>query len=241
MSNKNLVILAFGDLHVPYQHIDAIPFLRACHKEYQPTRCVNLGDMVDCHALSFHESDPDLNSPGQELKSAVYELQELYDFIDELDSVDSNHSSLFYRRAKYAGIPRDVLRSYRSILHAPAKYNWHLDLTIKLPNKKELYFHHGLGSNASLVAKNFGGINYLQGHYHSRFFIDYVHSNKSTFWAGNTGALCDDQSLAMAYGRNTYKKSVLGAVLIVDSKPLLIPMVLDKNNRWDKKLLWSCH
>ena len=75
---KNQSILVISDFHAPYNHPDAIAFLRACKKKFKPTDIVCIGDETDFHAMSFHDSDPDLPSAGDELKQAIVELKKLY-------------------------------------------------------------------------------------------------------------------------------------------------------------------
>jgi hypothetical protein len=46
------------------------------------------------------------------------------------------------------------------------------------------------------------------------------------------GCLVNDKSLAMSYNNANLKRPVLGVGLIVNSLPLLEPMVLNKEGRW---------
>ncbi len=71
---RNDRILVISDMHHPYSHPDVLPFLTALNKKYQPTRVVCVGDEIDCHAMSFHDSDPDLMSAGDELQAAIKAL-----------------------------------------------------------------------------------------------------------------------------------------------------------------------
>ena len=64
---KHKSILVISDLHIPYHHRDSFEFLKALKKKYKPDLVVNIGDEIDCHALSFHDSNPDLPSAGDEL------------------------------------------------------------------------------------------------------------------------------------------------------------------------------
>ena len=57
-------ILCISDLHIPYHHPQAFDFLKALKKKLNPDLIVNGGDELDKHALSFHDSDPDLPSAG---------------------------------------------------------------------------------------------------------------------------------------------------------------------------------
>ena len=68
MSYKS--ILCISDLHIPYHHPQAFDFLKALKKKIKPDLIVNGGDELDKHALSFHDSDPDLPSAGDELKQS---------------------------------------------------------------------------------------------------------------------------------------------------------------------------
>lgn len=47
------------------------PFLRHVRDTYGPDMVVNMGDETDGHAISFHDSDPNLDSAGVELEKAV--------------------------------------------------------------------------------------------------------------------------------------------------------------------------
>ena len=60
-------VLVISDLHAPWQHPDAFEFLKALKKKIKPEFILNLGDECDAHALSFHDTDSDLMSAGDEL------------------------------------------------------------------------------------------------------------------------------------------------------------------------------
>jgi metallophosphoesterase superfamily enzyme len=90
-------------MHIPYHHPDTIRFLKAIKKKYKPTRVICVGDEVDKHAMSFHDSDPDLPSAGDELNEAIKYLKQLYKVFPRVDLVDSNHGSMVYRKGKHHG------------------------------------------------------------------------------------------------------------------------------------------
>ena len=56
-------ILVISDQHAPYHHIDTIDFLAAIKQKYKPDTVVNIGDEMDWHSISFHDSHPGLYSP----------------------------------------------------------------------------------------------------------------------------------------------------------------------------------
>ena len=88
-------VLAIGDMHIPYHHKDSMAFLRALKKHYKGfDLVVNIGDELDQHAISMHDSNPDLPSAGDELNIAKQYIQVLYKIFPDMTLVDSNHSSL---------------------------------------------------------------------------------------------------------------------------------------------------
>ena len=95
--HDNSRILFLSDMHIPYHHQDTLPFLKMLKDRYNPTRVICLGDETDKHALSFHDSDPDLMSAGDELRAALPVIAELHDMFPQMDLVDSNHGSMVWR------------------------------------------------------------------------------------------------------------------------------------------------
>ena len=64
-------VMVIGDMHIPYHHKESFAFLRALKKKYKGfDLVVNIGDELDQHAISMHDSNPDLPSAGDELKLA---------------------------------------------------------------------------------------------------------------------------------------------------------------------------
>jgi len=234
MSNSKS-ILVISDMHIPYNHPDLIPFLRAIKKKYKPTRVICVGDEVDKHAMSFHDSDPDLMSAGDELLKSINTLKKIYKLFPKVDLVDSNHGSMVYRKGKAHGIPRKYLRDYGEVLEAPKTWKWHNDLVVTLPNKQKMYICHGMNKNGLKLASAMG-MSTVQGHYHSEFNIQYGSSPSQLYWSMMVGCLIDDNSLAFHYNKITPSRPIIGLGMVIDSQPILIPMVLKKGGRWNGKL-----
>lgn len=232
---KNARILVIPDLHMPFCHADTWKFLKAVKSKYKPDRIVCLGDEVDGHALSYHESDPDLDSAGPELEKAIRFLKPLYELFPNCDILESNHGSLVYRKAKTAGIPRRCLKSYRDALEAPLDWTWHFDLIVQMSNGQDCYFHHGKSVAAGKLSQR-QSMCAVQGHYHSKFHITYWANSKELFWDAHAGCLADSKSLAMEYGKNSLEKGIVGCLVILAGIPQLVPMVLGRNGRWTGKL-----
>ncbi len=225
-------ILCISDMHEPYGHPDNLKFLKALAKKYSFTRVVCLGDEVDKHAMSFHDSDPDLPSAGDELKAALKKLRPLYELFPKVDVIESNHGSMHYRKGLHHGIPRKYLRAYNDILEAPAGWVWTPELLIKLPTGETCFFHHGLSSDALQVAQQ-RGVCVVQGHYHLKFAIQYASTPLSLLWSLQVGCSIDKNALAFAYDKTNLGRPMIGHGAIINGLPKLLPMVLKANGRWN--------
>lgn len=228
----NSRILVISDMHHPYGHPDTVPFLRALHAKYKFTRIVCIGDEADKHAMSFHDHDPDLKSPGDELRAAIKKMKPLYELFPVVDVIDSNHGSLAFRRAKHAGISRKYLRDYGDVLQAPEGWAWQHDLHITLPGGNECYFHHGLTNDAMRVVQQ-RGVCVVQGHFHALFSVQYVGNPRALLWGMQVGCLIDKDTLAFEYDNANLPRPVIGCGGIIDGHPRLFPMLLKRKGRWD--------
>jgi len=185
----------------------------------------------NCHAMSFHDSDPDLLSAGDELQAAIAQLRPLYELFPNVDLIDSNHGSLLYRKGLHHGIPRKYLRDYNEVLDAPDGWVWHMDLSINIPGGNEVYFHHGLTADVmKLVAQR--GVCAVQGHFHGIFKIGYLGNPNHLLWGMQVGCSIDGKSMAFAYDRNNLARPIIGHGLIERGLPKLLPMILNKDHRW---------
>lgn len=233
----NSRILVISDTHAPYHHPDTIKFLTAIKDKYKPDRVIHIGDEVDSHAMSFHTPDPDLRSPGDELKKArelLWQIEELYPRVTVLES---NHGSLWYRKAMVAGIPREAIRSYEEILFPDwkTKWAWTFEHLETLPNKQPCYFHHGRSANSMTYTLS-RGMSAVQGHFHEKYNIQYWGTNERLSFGMAVGCLVDDNSLAMAYNNSNLKRPIIGLGMIIDSQPRLLPLIMKANGRWNGKL-----
>lgn len=224
-------ILCISDQHMPFEHPDMFKFLAAIKKKYKPTLVINIGDEIDQHDLSFHDSDKDLPSAGDELKLAIAKLKQMEKLFPSMIIVDSNHGSLAIRRLKHHGIPLKYLATQQQIFGVSKKWQWMSELLVTLPNKTLCYFSHGISKDGKKLAAQ-RAVNVVQGHYHTEFRIDYVSNPAHLLWSMQIGCLIDKKSLAFAYDKLNLTRPVIGTGVIINSKPELIPMVLNSKGRW---------
>jgi hypothetical protein len=233
-SEDSSCILFFTDSHAPYHHPDLLQFLEKVADTYEPTMIINGGDEVDNHALSFHNSDPNLSAPGQELEQAQLFIHDLHELFPDMRICESNHGSLIYRRAKAHGIPVQYIKTYRQILFPNGGgegWSWHDFIRIQMPMGKDLQFQHSCTGDLLKGAAH-ENANLYVGHEHSKFGIGYGSNALEMYHSVYGGCTLDPKAMAFAYGKLFPAKPCTGCVIIEGGVPHAIPMVLDANNRW---------
>jgi len=227
---KRQCVLVISDYHAPYQHPDAVAFLKACKKAFNPTEVISIGDEVDYHALSFHDSDPDLDSAGIELMKAIEALNSIYSLFPKCTILDSNHGSMVLRKAFANGMPKKALRGYNEVLDAPKGWKWVNEYRISTP-LGDVLFKHSFSKNI-LRAAQANGCSSVQGHYHEDFGISYAGNAYKLLFGMTVGCLVDDSSMAFGYNKTFSKRPIVGVGVIINGLPQLVPMVLNKKGRW---------
>lgn len=226
-------IVVMPDLHAPYHHRHALSFMAAVMEKFLPDLVVNLGDEADKHNMSFHDSDPNLMSAGDELVATQAVLKDLAKIMPNVLLCDSNHGSMHYRKAKAFGIPVQYLKDYREILFPNGGgkgWHWAENWRVKTPMGEVMFKHQPSGDIRADASHN--QCNLVVGHHHGKFSIEYGASSARLYWGAYFGCLIDKDSLAFAYGKHTMYKPILGCGVIINGIPTLIPMLLDKNGDW---------
>lgn len=227
-------VLVISDMHHPYAHPDTFPFLKALKAKYKFDKIICIGDEVDFHALSYHESNPDLPSAGQELKDAINSLKPIYKLFPSVIVVESNHGSMVLRKALTGGIPAHAIKSYNDILCAPKGWKWTFDVTINTPTGP-VYFCHGKTTTPGKLASQYG-MSTVQGHFHEKAQINYISTPDKLMFDAHTGCLADDKSLALGYNKINPKRPIVSVLVIINGIPQLVPMILKRGGRWIGKL-----
>ena len=236
MATKYKSVLVISDLHIPYHHPDAFKFLKALKTKYKPDHVVNIGDELDMHAMSMHDSDPDLYSAGHELAASISYIQQLEKIFPKMTIVHSNHSSMLFRRALKHGVPKGYLKHYNDYLGVGNGWQWVDDHTITLSDGSRCFFTHGLSADVLKVAMQYG-MNTVQGHYHTKFSIGYYSNPDALVWGMQVGCLINQKSMAFQYAKNFKTRFIVGCGMIINGQPKLMPMMLNENGKWIGKLL----
>lgn len=230
-------ILHIPDQHAPYQHPDALRFLDAVKAKWQFDLILNAGDELDFHAMSFHDSDPNLDSAGRELEQGKKWLHKLAKMFPDMLICDSNHGSMTFRRAKAHGLPVQLIRTYRDVVFPEGGgdgWSWAESWRVKTPMGDVLFKHQASGGILVDAAHN--ACNLVVGHNHGNYSIEYTASSAHLYWGVFGGCLIDKDAYAFAYGKHTLRKPVIGCTVIENGRPVLVPMVLNRKGRWNGSL-----
>lgn len=232
MANSRIYCLS--DPHFPFHHRDTFDFHEAVAEKYKPDRIICLGDERDNHKGSYHEHEPELPSWEDELDLGNECLHRLAGIFPKIDFMESNHGSLWFRKAKTIGLPRKLMKSYEEVTGVKG-FKWHFDLTVRMSDNNFVNFHHARSADI-LRASQQMGMSLVQGHHHNKFDIRYWSTSRGLFWGMQLPCMADKDSLAQSYGRNNLNRPMVGNGMILHGQPQLLPMVLKKGGRWNGKV-----
>jgi predicted phosphodiesterase len=219
---KNTLII--GDTHEPFTKDGYIDFCIDLQKQYNCGTIIHIGDLVDNHAVSYHDHDPDGRSPGDEYKLALERCEQWYKAFPNVKICIGNHDRLPFRKAFTAGLPKNWLKSYQEMFNSPNTWEW--DFVHKINN---VIFQHGTGLSGEMASINAARENRYStaiGHLHTVCNIRFLASSKDLIFGQSVGCGIDHAKYAFAYGRENTRKPVIAAGLILNngSLPINIPM-----------------
>ena len=213
-------ILIIGDLHAPFNLPNYLEFCLEQQKKFKCGTVVFIGDVIDNHYSSYHESDPDGMSAGDELDVAINELQKYYKVFPKASVIIGNHDRLVYRKAFTGGVSKRWIKEYKEVLRVP---NWDFVESLDL---FDVNINHGEGGTARAKMKK-ELQSQIQGHLHSDLYVDYIVGKNFRIFGMQVGCGIDNKSYAMAYGKH-FKKPAIGCGVLLNkgTLPIVIPMQL---------------
>lgn len=228
-------VLVISDLQEPYAHKDALPFVKAVKLAYKTDVVVVIGDEVDFPGLSRFPQDPDGKSAGDDHREAVKALKKWYKEFPEASVCTSNHTDRIFRRAFSAGIPRDFIKTYREFLGAPDGWMWEDSYFID-----GVKYEHGDNQGGQDACRQLAIANRCStviGHHHSHGGLRYIANDNDVIFGLNVGCLIDRHAYVFKYGKGAKFKPTLGCGVVLKGVPSFVPLILDKNERWIRKLI----
>ena len=79
MTNKERRILVIGDIHAPFSLDGYLDFCKDMYAKYNCNQVIFIGDIIDNHYASYHDTDPDGLGGGDGLDLAIEKVREWRD------------------------------------------------------------------------------------------------------------------------------------------------------------------
>jgi len=203
-------VIFLPDLHAPFIKKGVLEFCKEEQLRYNCGTVIFAGDIVDGHAWSYHEHDPDGKSVGDELEAAKEQLIPWFKLFPNAISLMGNHDLLIQRKAKTAGLSSKFIKGFGEVLNAPKTWDFKLEHI-----KDNVLYKHGNVGDAFTVAKK-SRISTCQGHFHSKTFVQWSVSEKDAIFGLQVGWGADREAYAFDYGKSFSDKPIISAGLVLD-------------------------
>jgi len=207
LTNQESRVLVIGDLHEPFC-LDS--YLKHCKEVYSKHNCnrvVFIGDVIDNHYSSYHETNADGLGGGDELDIAIKRLKRWYKAFPNADVTIGNHDRIISRKAQTGGIPKRWIRNYSEVLNTP---KWNFTERVVIDN---VQYVHGEGGTARTKSKA-DMMSTVQGHLHTQCYTEWSVGAKFRIFGMQVGCGIDHESYAMAYAK-AGKKPAIGCGVII--------------------------
>jgi len=212
---KGTATLVFSDVHIPFNHPNFLQFLQDVYKAHNCGPVVCLGDLVDNHAISRHQTETCAKSPYDELDQTITEVAKYTTAFPKVKMVLGNHDLIHVRQAATLGIGERFLKTLNELLKLPAE--WILDEEFIIG---DVLYKHGINCAGINGAYNLALRERLSaciGHAHSFGGVSYITNKRNIIFGASCGCGIDINAYAFAYGTNSLRRPILGCTVVYDS------------------------
>ena len=206
ITKKESRVLVIGDLHEPFCLKEYLDHCKHIYAKHNCNRVVFIGDVIDNHYSSYHDTDPDGMGGLDELELAIKRLKRWHKAFPKADVTIGNHDRLIRRKAFTGGIPKQWIKEYAEVLNV---IGWNFTDRVVIDG---VQYIHGESGKASKKAKD-DMMSTVQGHRHTEMFTEFVVGANFKVFGCAVGCGIDNKSYAMAYGKN-FKKPAIGCAVI---------------------------
>lgn len=217
-NNEESRVLVIGDLHAPF---DLDSYFQHCvdvYERYNCNRVVFIGDVIDNHYSSYHETDADGLGGSNELDLAIKRLSRYYHRFPDADVTIGNHDRIIMRKAQSGGVPTAWVKDYKEVLNTP---NWNFVTSVEID--EVLYIHGEAGTAKTKARADMRST--VQGHLHTQAYTEYFVGAKSRVFGCQVGCGIDAKSYAMAYMK-VGKKPAIGCAVVLGGKTAINELMI---------------
>jgi len=212
-------VLVIGDLHEPFCLDGYLEYCKKMRKKYRTNRTVFIGDVIDNHYSSYHETDADGMGGGDELKLAKKKIKKWYRAFPDADVTIGNHDRMIMRKAQTSAIPKEWIKNYCDVLDVPG---WNFVDRVVYDDVQ--YIHGEAGTARTKCRADM--MSTVQGHLHTQCYTEWYVGANFRIFGMQVGCGIDHKSYAMAYAKRG-KKPAIGCGVIIDGETAInLPMNL---------------
>jgi len=219
LKSKENRILVIGDLHEPFCLDGYLEFCVEQSEKFNTNRTIFIGDVIDNHYASYHETDADGMGGGQELDLSINKIAKWRDAFSKADVIIGNHDRLIMRKAQTSAIPSKWIKSYKDVLEVP-EWNFVERLVID-----DVQYIHGEGGTARTKCKA-DLMSTVQGHLHTQAYTEYVVGQNFKIYGSQVGCGINHKAYAMAYAKYG-KKPAIGCMVVLDNGKTPINLLMN--------------
>ena len=215
-NNDENRVLIIGDLHAPF---DLDEYFDHCVETYERFNCnkvVFIGDVIDNHYSSYHETDANGMGGAEELELAINRLRRWYERFPNAWVTIGNHDRIIMRKAQSSAVPAKWIKSYKEVLETP---NWEFVTSVDID---DVHYIHGEGGTAKTKSKA-DMRSTVQGHLHTQAYVEYAVGARSRIFGMQVGCGIDHESYAMAYAKAGKKPAIACGVILGGHTALVVP------------------
>ena len=206
LMKKERRILVIGDIHAPFCLDGYLDFCKEVYAKYNLNQVIFIGDILDNHYASYHETDPNGMSGGTELEYAIEQVTKWADAFPIADVIIGNHDRIIMRKAFSSAVPREWIRSYNEVLGT----DWDWSERVVYDN---VQYVHGEGGTARTKAKN-DMMSTVSGHIHTQAYCEWLVGRNFRVFGMQVGCGIDADSYGAAYARH-FKRQAIGCGVVL--------------------------
>lgn len=201
-------VLIIGDLHEPFCLDGYLDFCKETYAIYNCNKVVFIGDIIDSHYSSYHETSADGMGGLDELELSVRKLSKWYEAFPNADVTLGNHDRIIIRKAQTSNIPSKWIREFSEVLETP---NWNFVTETWIDGVR---YVHGDKSGKPRMAAKRDMVSTVSGHFHTDMYVEWFFGKTRAIFALAVGSGIDSKSYAMGYMQGG-KKEAIGCGIVI--------------------------
>ena len=206
-NSKTKRVLVIGDLHCPFDLDKYLDFCKDLQKKYKTNETIFIGDVIDNHYSSYHETDPDGLSGGAELKAAIDRVARWHKAFPKATVLIGNHDRMIMRKAFSSSIPKIWIKDYNDVLGTKG-WDWKNRHIVD-----EVQYIHGEGGTARTRCKQ-DMQSTVQGHLHTQCYTDWNVGANYRVFGMQVGTGIDFDQYAFGYAQRGKKPAVAAGIVL---------------------------